>query len=62
MSTSFLFNRNYTLAGAQPTEAFVQALKKIIEDEKSVQAFESLSTNHETDATCGDDGYAVPEE
>lgn len=58
----FLFNRKYTLSGAQPTEAFVQALNKILEEEKLVPAFESLSTNHEADAACGDDGCAVPDQ
>lgn len=56
----FLFNRKYTLSGAQPTEAFIQALNKILEEEKSVPTFESLSTNHGADDACGDDGCAVP--
>ena len=55
----FLFNRKYTLSGAQPTEAFTQALNKILEE--SVPAFESLSMNQETDAACGDDGCDVPD-
>src|SRR5699024_6621578 len=58
----FLFNRKYTLSGAQPTEAFVQALNKILKEEKSVPVFESLSTKPEVDNTCGDDGCAVPDQ
>ena len=57
----FLFNRKYTLSGAQLTEAFTQALNKILEEE-SVPAFESLSMNQETDAACGDDGCDVPDQ
>lgn len=56
----FLFNRKYTLSGAQPTDAFIQVLNKILKEEKSVPTFERLSTNYETDATCGNDGCTIP--
>lgn len=56
----FLFNRKYTLSGAQPIDAFTQALNKTLEEEKAAPAFESLSINHETDATCEKDGCDIP--
>ncbi|MDW0110527.1 DsbA family oxidoreductase [Sporosarcina aquimarina] len=56
----FVFNRKYAISGAQPKEAFVQALEKVLEEEKPVSAFENLSPDNGTDATCADDSCAVP--
>ena len=50
----FLINKKYALTGAQPTEAFVQALTKIIaEDEITV-------LNNQDGDLCDDDGCEIP--
>ncbi|WP_343206458.1 DsbA family oxidoreductase [Bacillus sp. B15-48] len=50
----FLINKKYALTGAQPTEAFVQALQKVIaEDEITV-------VNSEDAGICDDDGCEIP--
>ncbi|WP_258309227.1 DsbA family oxidoreductase [Cytobacillus oceanisediminis] len=50
----FLINKKYALNGAQPTEAFVQALEKVIaEDEITV-------LNNQDGVTCDDDGCEIP--
>jgi predicted DsbA family dithiol-disulfide isomerase len=50
----FLINKKYALTGAQPTEVFVNALKKIIaEDEITV-------LNNQDGAICDDDGCDIP--
>lgn len=50
----FLINKKYALTGAQPTEAFVQALTKIIaEDEITV-------LNNQDGDICDDDGCEIP--
>jgi len=56
----FLFNRKYTLSGAQPTEAFIQALNKMLEKESSVSVIESLSSNYGSDDSCGNNGCTIP--
>ncbi|MEH7495403.1 DsbA family oxidoreductase [Neobacillus niacini] len=51
----FLINKKYALTGAQPTETFVQALRKVIaEDEITV-------LNSEDGLNCDDDGCEIPE-
>jgi predicted DsbA family dithiol-disulfide isomerase len=51
----YLINKKYALTGAQPTEAFVQALNKIIaEDEITV-------LNDQDGEICDDDGCENPE-
>jgi len=54
----FIFNRKYAVSGAQPKEAFLQALEKVQKEEQATPAFESISD--ETDATCADDSCGVP--
>lgn len=56
----FVFNRKYAISGAQPPEAFLQALEKVLEEEKPVSAFENLSPDNGAGATCTDDTCAVP--
>jgi len=56
----FIFNRKYSLSGAQPKETFLQVLEKVSEEEKSIPTLESLAVNTEHDATCGDDGCDIP--
>ncbi len=58
----FVFNRKYAISGAQPPEAFLQALEKILEEEKPVSAFENLSPANGIDGTCADGSCAVPED
>lgn len=50
----FLINKKYALTGAQPTETFVQALKKVIDEDKIVV----LDTND--GLNCDDDGCEIP--
>jgi predicted DsbA family dithiol-disulfide isomerase len=51
----YLINNKYALTGAQPTETFVQALKKVIaEDEITI-------LNNQDGAVCDDDGCEIPE-
>lgn len=56
----FIFNRKYAISGAQPKEAFTQALEKIQEEEKGTPAFESLTADSDTDTSCADGNCAVP--
>jgi len=58
----FIFNRKYAISGAQPTEAFTQALNKVWEEEKSIKTFETLSSNNEADATCADGSCTIPDQ
>lgn len=50
----FLINKKYALTGAQPTEVFVQALKKIIAEDE-------ITFLNKEGATCDDDGCEIPE-
>jgi predicted DsbA family dithiol-disulfide isomerase len=50
----FLINNKYALTGAQPTESFVDALKKIIAEN------ESTVSNSQDGMTCDDDGCEIP--
>ncbi|MCM3758388.1 DsbA family oxidoreductase [Sporosarcina aquimarina] len=58
----FVFNRKYAISGAQPPEAFLQAMEQILEEEKPVSVFENLSPDNGADAMCADGSCAVPEE
>jgi predicted DsbA family dithiol-disulfide isomerase len=50
----FLINKKYALTGAQPTEVFVQALEKILAEDKIV------ILNNQEGAICDDDGCEIP--
>lgn len=50
----FLINKKYAITGAQPTEAFVQALEKIAAEDKIVVL------NNQDGAICDDDGCDIP--
>jgi predicted DsbA family dithiol-disulfide isomerase len=51
----FLINKKYALTGAQPTDVFVQALKKVIaEDEITI-------LNNQDGAICDDDSCELPD-
>ncbi|MFD1356875.1 DsbA family protein [Fictibacillus halophilus] len=51
----FLINKKYALTGAQPTEVFVNALKKIIAED------EVTSIDSEDGVSCDDDGCDIPQ-
>jgi predicted DsbA family dithiol-disulfide isomerase len=50
----FLINKKYALNGAQPTETFVQALKKVMAEN------EITVLNTEDGLNCDDDGCEIP--
>jgi predicted DsbA family dithiol-disulfide isomerase len=50
----FLINKKYALTGAQPTEVIVEALKKIIAEDKITLL------NGQDGAICDDDGCEIP--
>lgn len=50
----FLINKKYALTGAQPTETFVQALKKVMAEN------EITVLNSEDGLNCDDDGCEIP--
>ncbi|WJY27218.1 MULTISPECIES: DsbA family oxidoreductase [Sporosarcina] len=56
----FVFNRKYAISGAQPKEAFLQALEKVLEEEP-VMPFEDLATESGA-GTCTDGSCEVPEQ
>ena len=51
----FLINQKYALTGAQPTETFVQALKKVIAEDQIVVL------NDQGGMNCDEDGCEIPE-
>ncbi|MEH7178557.1 DsbA family oxidoreductase [Neobacillus vireti] len=51
----FLINKKYALTGAQPTETFVQALNKVIAENKITVL------NSQDGVICDDDGCEIPE-
>ncbi len=50
----FLINKKYALTGAQPTETFIQALKKVIAENEI-----TVLNSHDGDF-CDDDGCEIP--
>ena len=50
----FLINNKYSLTGAQPTETFVKALKKVIAEN------EITALNSQDGVICDDDGCEIP--
>jgi predicted DsbA family dithiol-disulfide isomerase len=52
----FLINRKYAITGAQPTEAFVQALQKILKEEGPI----TILNQQDDAAACDDDGCEIP--
>lgn len=53
---SFIFNRKYALSGAQSTEAFTEALEKVLAEENKAPTFETLTPNSDPNGVCDDDG------
>lgn len=58
---NFIFNRKYSLSGAQPTEVFLQALEKMVEELQPKPLFEDLNRSVDAGAACGDDGCSTSE-
>lgn len=58
----FVFNRKYAISGAQPPEAFTQALEKVLAEEQAATPFEDLSAFSEAGGACTDGHCEVPEE
>lgn len=52
----YLINKKYALTGAQPTEAFVQALKKVIAETEN----EITVLNSDDSMICDEDGCEIP--
>jgi predicted DsbA family dithiol-disulfide isomerase len=50
----FLINKKYALSGAQPTEAFVQALRKVIQED------EIVVLNNDDGIVCDANGCEIP--
>ncbi|MGG3563201.1 DsbA family oxidoreductase [Neobacillus rhizosphaerae] len=50
----FLINKKYALTGAQPTEAFVQAMRKVIQED------EIVVLNNEDGIVCDENGCEIP--
>ena len=50
----FVINRKYAISGAQPKEAFLNGLRKALDEEKKAPAFESIGD--EGTGVCTDDG------
>ncbi|WP_394234447.1 DsbA family oxidoreductase [Niallia oryzisoli] len=50
----FLINKKYALTGAQPTETFVQALKKVIAED------EIVVLNNQDGLNCDENGCEIP--
>ena len=50
----FLINKKYALSGAQPTDAFVQALRKVIQED------EIVLLNNDDGIVCDENGCEIP--
>lgn len=55
----FVINEKYALSGAQPVEAFAEALQKVWEEEKQSPILEDISS--EESASCEDGNCVIPE-
>ncbi|CAH2717022.1 hypothetical protein BACCIP111895_04211 [Neobacillus rhizosphaerae] len=55
----FVINQKYAISGAQPTETFIGALKKVWQEESASPVLQDLSTNE--DASCADGNCIIPE-
>lgn len=57
----FIFNRKYAISGAQPKEAFMQALEKIQAEEQTVSPLETLNTDSQA-AACEDGNCTISDQ
>lgn len=56
----FIINRKYAISGAQPKEAFTQALEQVWNEENQVQTITNLNKDHS--GVCTDDHCDIPTE
>ncbi|MDP4084116.1 MAG: DsbA family oxidoreductase [Bacillota bacterium] len=56
----FILNGKYAISGAQPTETFINALKKVWEEESATPVLKNLSTENISDTSCMDGSCTVP--
>src|SRR5699024_5953399 len=57
----FIFNRKYAVSGAQPEEAFKQALEQVWEEENKASPFQTIGNTDDTMA-CDETGCDIPEQ
>src|SRR5699024_4882470 len=57
----FIFNRKYAVSGAQPAEAFTQALEQVWEEENKASPFQTIGNTDDTMA-CDETGCDIPEQ
>lgn len=55
----FIFNRKYAISGAQPVEAFSEALQQVWEEENKTSPFQTIGTDE--GMTCDETGCDIPE-
>lgn len=58
----FIINQKYAISGAQPPEAFAEALDKVWEEENKITPLQDLSSDSDDTDACGPDGCTVPEQ
>ncbi|NBI29874.1 DsbA family oxidoreductase [Chengkuizengella marina] len=56
----FVINNKYAISGAQPTEAFVEALNKVAAEEKEGNTLQPLSSENADGMVCDENGCEVP--
>lgn len=57
----FVIDRKYAISGAQPTEAFTQALEQVWQEDHQKSPFQSLG-GEDNNTVCTDDGCYIPDE
>ncbi|GAA0604352.1 DsbA family oxidoreductase [Virgibacillus siamensis] len=57
----FVFNEKYAVSGAQPPEAFSEALEKVWEEEKEQPVLQSLNPKKSKTTYCTDEGCVTEE-
>ena len=55
----FVFNRKYAVSGAQPTEVFLDVLKKVHEEEQGEPKLEIVNEKKAKTEYCDDDSCGV---
>lgn len=58
----FVINQKYAISGAQAPETFLGALQKAWEEANATPILQDLSGESADDASCTDEGCAIPEE
>ncbi|AIU83221.1 MULTISPECIES: DsbA family oxidoreductase [Bacillus] len=55
-----IINQKYAVSGAQPAEAFLEALNKVWEEENPLLKLKNISVNNEDDTLCTDGSCGIP--